>query len=93
MSKDLEAALMTGDFDAVKGVALALGSQAREDLRTAPDPQSRQKVFEDAVECLTNALSLARVLRAHLASRFQDNSSRLRYQDERAETHRWQFLA
>ncbi len=89
----LEAALMAGDFDAVKSRALAFGSQAQDALRTAQDPQARQEIFNTAVARLNDALSLARVLRAHLASRLQDNSTRLFYRAEQPERHRWQFIA
>ena len=90
---DVKAALMAGDFDAAKRLALTFGRRAQADLRAAQDPQVRGEIFIGAVARLNDALSLARVLRAHLASQLQDNSTRLLYQAEQPNRHRWQFVA
>lgn len=90
---DVRAALMAGNFDAAKSLALILGSRAQADLRAAQDPRVRREILNGAIDRLNDALSLARVLRAHLASQLQDNSTRLLYQAEHPNRHRWQFVA
>ena len=84
---------MAGDFDSARSLALQIGSRAQHRLRAAQDAKLRTSICNSAVAQLNDALSLARVLRAHIASQLEDNSARLRYQTESPDRHRWQFIA
>ena len=83
-------ALEGGDFDAVRQMSTALGQAIICEAQVAA-PSKRKQLVEDQLNRLREHLSLARVLRAHVASHLQANSAVSLYQQSPGRGHSWRF--
>ena len=81
-----------GDFDRANQLADEYGRMMASALRAAP-LAARLAIYEQALATLNENLHLARVLRAHLATRLRANSGLFLYQRSESERHIWQMQA
>lgn len=89
--QDLAAAIKTGDFAAAQPAIADYSRQVHAALDAASGPAAREAVFRQSIETLNQHLSLARVLRAHLAAQIQGNAGTCLYEQAQADRHCWQF--
>jgi hypothetical protein len=85
-------ALNAGDFDTVRQLSGALGQAIIREARAAA-PGGRQAVINKGLSRLREHLSLARVLRAHVANQLQANTTLSLYQQAGGHRHSWHFDA
>jgi len=88
----IQVALAAGDFETAEQMSGPLGQGIIAEL-TAAAPAGRVALFELRIGQLREHLSLARVLRAHLASQLQDNTAACLYQAASGRDHSWRFDA
>jgi hypothetical protein len=93
MPDELTAALKRKDFETAAGIARAIGKQALLDLETAPTAKARAEIYQNSIAIVNDALYLARVLRAHIASELHANSVSFLYADTDLEQHHWRIQA
>jgi len=87
----LNRALAAGDFDAAQPLSIELGQAIIRRASAAP-PASRGTIIKDGLDRLQEHLSLARIMRAHLAAQLQANTAAFLYQcDSSARDHSWRF--
>ena len=91
--QQLAHALQAGDFETANRLSEEYGRSVLAQLRATPSPQARELIFRRAVENLNGYLSLARVLRAHIAARFSANSGQWLYQGAAPDRHCWDLEA
>jgi hypothetical protein len=88
----LRQALKAGDFDAARQLSDALGFAIVRELEAAL-PTAVPSLFGQRIALLEENLSLARVLRAHLASQLQINTAVVLYQPAASCASSWGFDA
>jgi hypothetical protein len=88
----VQRALAVGDFETARQLSPALG-QAIVAEACAAAPAARAACVRQALSRLEEHLSLARVLRAHLASELQANAAACRYHSASGDGHSWHFEA
>jgi hypothetical protein len=88
----LQRALTAGDFETARQLSDALG-QAIIRQASAATPPNRARIVQQGLGRLQEHLSLARVLRAHLAAQLQVNTAVHVYQPVSACAHSWHFEA
>jgi hypothetical protein len=86
----LQEALQAGDFAAAWRWSESLGSAIVEELRGTPMAK-RAALQQQRVGLIQESLSLARVLRAHIASQLQINTAVFVYQEQPNARHCWRF--
>ena len=84
-------ALHAGDFETVRGLSTVLGQAIIREAQ-AVAPAERKCVVQKELGRLGEHLSLARVLRAHVASQLQNNTAAL-YHEAAGRPHSWRFDA
>ena len=84
--------LREGDFDGAGRLSVELGQAI---IKNAPAPASADgaRFLEENLGRLQEHLSLARILRAHLASQLQTNTAVFLYQNEADSKHCWRYEA
>ena len=85
-------ALHVGDFEAARRLSVELGTAIRLEL-VAASSADRVLLFEQRIRRFQEHLSLARVLRAHVATQLQANAAACLYQPESGSNHCWRFDA
>ncbi len=75
----IQVALRAGDFDKVRQLSTELGQAIVHEAQVVP-PTGRRPFVESSLSRLREHLSLARVLRAHLASQLHSNTAASLYQ-------------
>ena len=85
-------ALLAGHFESVRQLSIALG-QAIIREASAATPAARTALVQGRLSRLQEHLSLARVLRAHLANELQMNTAVCLYQPAAGCGHSWNFEA
>jgi hypothetical protein len=88
----LRQALKAGDFDAARQFGDALASSIAHELAAASSV-ALPVLFAQRIALLQENLSLARVLRAHLASQLQINTAVCLYQPASSDASSWGFDA
>jgi hypothetical protein len=89
----LQSALAAGDFDAAQQLSVELG-EAIIGTAAAAEAATRAAILKEGLGRLQEHLSLARVMRAHLASQLQNNTAAFLYQyDSSGGEHSWRFSA
>jgi len=88
----LRQALKAGDLDAAQQLGDTLGSAIARELAAAPSAVL-PALFEQRIAMLQDNLSLARVLRAHLANQLQINTAVCVYQPALGGASSWGFDA
>jgi hypothetical protein len=88
----IQHALSGGDFDSVRELSVALGQAIIREAQ-AVAPAERSAVAEKSLGLLREHLSMARVLRAHVASHLQENTAVSLYQQPAGRGHCWGFDA
>ncbi len=92
LHNDIQKALIAGDFDRVRQLSTSLGQAIIREARAAA-PAERKTVVQQGLSRLSEHLSLARVLRAHVASHLQHNTAVARYVQSSSRGHSWHFDA
>lgn len=85
-------ALQAGDFPQASQLSHALGLAISQEL-TAASPASRSALYSQRLAMLQENLSLAQVLRAHLAGQLQANAAACLYEQNSAHGSSWTFDA
>jgi hypothetical protein len=88
----LRRALTAGDFESARQLSAARG-QAIIRQASAAAPREKANIVQQGLGRLQEHLSLARVLRAHLAAQLQINTAVHRYQPISSRAHSWHFEA
>lgn len=88
----VQKALNAGNFDAVRQLSDALGHAIICEAQAAASDE-RQGIVEKGLNRLGEHISLARVLRSHVASRLQANTTISLYQQASGHRHSWRFDA
>jgi len=88
----LRQALKAGDFDAARQLGDEIGPAIARELAAAPSA-ALPALFAQRIALLQENLSLARVLRAHLASQLQINTAVCLYQPASSDASSWVFDA
>ena len=85
-------ALQAGDFEEAQRLSVELGTAIRLELAAA-GPSERVALFKQRISRFQEHLSLARVLRAHVASQVQGNAAACLYHTESGGggDHCWRF--
>ncbi len=89
---DIRKALDAGDFDTVRQLSSALGQAIIREAKAAA-PGERKGLVEEQLSRLREHMSLARVLRAHVANHLQANSAVSLYHQSTSRGHSWRFDA
>jgi hypothetical protein len=85
-------ALQAGDFDTARLLSVELGAAIRHELSMAP-PAGQLGLYKERMGRLQEHISLARVLRAHLAAQLQTSTAVCLYQESADRGHCWRFDA
>jgi hypothetical protein len=88
----IQRALNAGDFERVSELSGALGEAIVREAR-AIVPSERAALVQKGLTRLRDHLSLTRVLRAHVATKLQDNTTISLYQQCAGRGHSWRFDA
>jgi hypothetical protein len=88
----VQRSLAAGDFETVSQLSDPLGQAIVAELAAAA-PADRVALFEQRIGRLREHLSLARVLRAHLASEVQNNTAACLYHSTSDRDYSWRFDA
>jgi hypothetical protein len=88
----IQQSLNAGDFERVSELSSALGDAIIREAQ-AIGPSERSAVVRKGLNRLRDHLSLARVLRAHVATKLQDNTTISLYQQCAGRSHSWRFDA
>jgi len=92
LHRAIQQALNVGDFDKTRELSAALGQAIICEARAAA-PTARKAMLEESLSRLGEHLSMARVLRAHVASKLRDNTAISLYQESNRGGHSWHFDA
>lgn len=90
LHEELQRAMTARDFETVRKLSRALG-QAIIRQASAAAPRDRADLVQHGLARLQEHLSLARVLRAHLAAQLQTNTAVCLYQANSSRGHSWRF--
>jgi hypothetical protein len=88
----LKQALTAGDFETVRQLSAPLGQSIIREAAAAAPPD-RAALVQQGLSRLQEHLSMARVLRAHLAAQLQTNTAVCLYQPFADRDHSWHFEA
>jgi hypothetical protein len=88
---ELAASLKIGDFAAARPAIAGYSGQMQAALKAATGPAARAAIYREFIETLSQHLSLAQVLRAHLSAQIQGNAGSCLYESSTADRHCWQF--
>ena len=88
----IQQALNAGDFDRTRELSSALGQAIIREAQAAT-PAARTAMVETSLNRLREHISMARVLRAHVASQLQDNTASSLYLESNRRGHSWRFDA
>jgi hypothetical protein len=88
----IQKALLAGDFDTVRQLSTSLGQTIVREAQTAA-PSERQALVQKELNRINEHLNFARVLRAHVASRLQENTAVSLYLQSSTRGHSWRFDA
>lgn len=86
----IQKSLSAGDFDTVRHLSTELG-QAIIRKAEATAPAERKAVVQKELSRLREHLSLARVLRAHVANQLEANTTSSLYLQSSAKGHSWRY--
>jgi hypothetical protein len=92
LNEELHRALSARDFETVRKLSRALGQEIIRQASAAP-PQDRAALVQQGLSRLQEHLSLARVLRAHLAAQLQTSTAVCLYLENSGRSHSWHFDA
>jgi len=90
LHESIQKALHSGDFEKVRELSSALG-QAIIREASALGRNERGAFVERGLSRLSEHISFARVLRAHVASQLQENTTVCLYQSTGGDGHSWRF--
>ena len=92
LHESIQRELRAGDFEKVRELSSALGQAImREASQLALN--ERSAFIEKGLSRLGEHISFARVLRAHVASQLQENTTVCLYQPSGGDAHSWRFDA
>jgi hypothetical protein len=92
LHESIQRALNAGDFETVRELSHTLGQAIIREAWTI-SPGERTLFVEKGLSRLRDHLSLAHVLRAHVASQLRANTTVSLYQQSSGRGHSWRFEA
>jgi hypothetical protein len=92
LHQELKLALESGEFAKAQRLSFVLGQAILQQARTAP-PTERAAIARRNLELFQEHLSLARVLKAHLAAQYHANLAASLYVPVSDREHCWHFEA
>jgi hypothetical protein len=90
LDAEVHRALAAGDFETARQLSRALGQAIMREASATPQ-SDRAALVQRRLSRLREHLSLARVLRAHIASHLQANAAAYLYRAISTSAHSWRF--
>jgi hypothetical protein len=89
VAEQLKHAIESGDFDTANVLVKQYGRAVSQEFHECATPEGKKAVVDQALAFLHDRLHLARVVRAHIASRLQAATGSSCYQSSTARYSTW----
>lgn len=89
----LASAVQSSNFEAAQPLIVEYGSTVQAQLRSAASAEERRRIYDQAIDTLSEHLRLARLMRSHMHLRLRQLSGESLYNGPGQPLHTWRLDA